>query len=159
MNLYEGFVKFTRIFVYSGGLHILLILSYCNIRKASRVARVVLQRFELRELMHLSSPALELDLPVEVMNSTILEQYEEALKTETMKRVERTRREHAVVRKQIEDSNADTPRTEDAGIRRERLNEWLQKRDAEGKEREKFSKRKMEQLKYKKKLKKLKQKN
>ena len=69
-------------------MHILLILSYCNIRKASRVARVVLQRFELRELMHLSSPALELDLPVEVMNSTILEQYEEALKTETMKRVE-----------------------------------------------------------------------
>ena len=143
-------------FVYSGGLHILLILSYCNIRKASRVARVVLQRFELRELMHLSSPALELDLPVEVMNSTILEQYEEALKTETMKRVERTRREHAVVRKQIEDSNADTPRTEDAGIRRERLNKWLQKRDAEAaKEREKFSKRKMEQLKIQKEIEKI----
>ena len=85
------------------------------------------------------------DLPIEVMNSTILKRYDEALKTETLKRVERTRREHALIRKQVEDSNADTPRTEDANIRRERLNNWLEKRDAEAaKEREKFAKRKSE---------------
>ena len=133
-------------FVYSGGLHLLLIFSYSNIKKASRIARVVLQRFELRELMHLSSPSLEFDFPVQVKDSPILEHYEEALKAETLKRVERTRREHAIIKKQVEESNADTPRTESAGIRRERLNNWLQKRDAEAaKERENFKQRKLMQ--------------
>jgi hypothetical protein len=143
-------------FVYSGGLHILLILSYCNIKKASRAGRVILQRFELRELMHLSSPNLDFDLPMVVMNSSILKRYDEALKAETLKRVERTRREHALIRKQVEDSSADTPRTEDAGIRRERLNNWLQKRDAEAaKDREKIAKRKLDQLKIQKEIKKM----
>ena len=107
---------------------------------------MVLQRFELRELMHLSSPSLEFDFPVEVRDSPILEHYEEALKAETLKRVERTRREHAIIKKQVEESNADTPRTESAGIRRERLNNWLQQRDAEAaKERENFKQRKLMQ--------------
>jgi|UPI00048A5092 hypothetical protein len=130
-------------FVCAGGLHMLLILSYCNLRRASRVARVVLQRFELRELMYLSSPALNLDLPDEIAQSSIMEHYEHALKEETLRRVERTRREHAVIRKHIDEATQNTPRTQNADERRQRLNKWLEKRDLKAaEEREKYLKRK-----------------
>jgi hypothetical protein len=131
-------------FVVAGGLHVLLILSYCTLKRAGRIARVILQRFELKELMQLQSSSMNLDFPIAIIESDIMNHFEPAMKEETLKRIERSRRESAVVRNIAKEANQATPKTQDADERRERLNSWLDKREAQtAEERRKFQQQKL----------------